>query len=307
MSGLVGTVQEFSKGGNWTQWQDRLELFFEANDITVDKKKVVLLITLMGNKAYAILRNICTPNLPKIKDYLALTTLMTNHLEPAPSIISERNKFKECRQSDRKSVSDFIENLRKLSCSCKFGDNLADHLRDQFVWGLRADSIKKRLLTEKDLKYDKAVELAMSLKPANKDAARMNLWSKADSVNYVTHNNKKKRYDSPSKGVRGKEASSNNEPCACCGRSNHNTSKCRYKNYKCNICNEVGHLKSVCKSQGNNKVNKISKYNNSNNKAKNFEKGKTEKQNFVEECSLNMDDFNDEFNNLFNIKEINAI
>lgn len=51
-------------------------------------------------------------------------------------------------------------------------------MRDQFVWGLKNERIKKRLLGEHDLSYKKAVESAQPMEMATKDVAEMGSSSK---------------------------------------------------------------------------------------------------------------------------------
>lgn len=53
--------------------------------------------------------------------------------------------------------------LKKLEEHCEFGDNLNDALRGRFVCGLSSESIQRKLLTETALRYQKAVDIAMSM------------------------------------------------------------------------------------------------------------------------------------------------
>lgn len=59
------------------------------------------------------------------------------------------------------------------------------------MWGVRCESIKKHLLGEKTLDFEKAVELATSLETASKDATEMSTTKQSGAaagsieVNYV--------------------------------------------------------------------------------------------------------------------------
>ena len=56
---------------------------------------------------------------------------------------------------------------------CKFKetrDFLEDSLCDHFVYGLRAEGIRKRLLAESNLTFAKAIEVAHSVEMTSKDA-----------------------------------------------------------------------------------------------------------------------------------------
>ena len=286
--GTIGTLAEFTVNDDWSLWFERFEQFVKVNDVRQDKQ-VSLFLTLIGNDTYALLRNLCSPVKPANSSLAELSTIMQDHLNPKPSIITQRYKFKSCRQKEGESVKSFIANIKKLSVHCDFGVNLESNVRDQFVFGLRAESIKKKLLGEKDLTYKKAVELALSWEMAGRDAAEM-MSTEADSVNFVANN---RRFNN-----------NNNDKvnCECCGRFNHETYRCKYKNRSCNNCGYKGHLAVMCKKNNNNREAEMGneKFNkNGQGKSRNFKK--SEKQNFVEESNSN-NSFEDEFNKLFHFK-----
>ena len=52
---------------DWSAYTERLEQFFVAND-TADGKKRAVLLTVIGTKAYTLLRNILAPEKPATKD-----------------------------------------------------------------------------------------------------------------------------------------------------------------------------------------------------------------------------------------------
>ncbi|KAL7287183.1 hypothetical protein TKK_0018615 [Trichogramma kaykai] len=180
--GTIGAIENFDVEDDWTQWQERL--YFVVNEMA-DAKKVPLLLTLIGKKGYALLRNLCIPDAPSTKTYDQLTLLMKNHLQPAPSKIAERYIFKKCIQKESESVKSFFARLKQLAIHCSFEMELMNNLRDQFVCGIRCESTKKRLLGEKDLTFDKAIQVATEIEMASRDAAGMNTTSmnNATSIN----------------------------------------------------------------------------------------------------------------------------
>ena len=60
------------------------------------------------------------------------------------------------------SVSKFILLFQKQAMKCNFGDQLDNHLRDRLVAGISDDSIKKKLLTESNLSWTTAIDIAIS-------------------------------------------------------------------------------------------------------------------------------------------------
>ena len=65
----------------------------------------------------------------------------------------------------------YVAELRKLATHCNFGGNLNEALRDRLVYELRNMQIQKRLLSEARLKYSKAVEIAVVMETAIRDAS----------------------------------------------------------------------------------------------------------------------------------------
>ena len=59
--------------------------------------------------------------------------------------------------------------LRKLSEHCNFGTALNDMLRDRLVCGIADQRIQRRLLTEPDLTFAKALELAQAAEAADRN------------------------------------------------------------------------------------------------------------------------------------------
>ena len=58
--------------------------------------------------------------------------------------------------------------LRHLTEHCNFGQTMAVMIRNRLVWGIMDDKIQRRLLSEKDLTFKKAYEIAISMEAAEK-------------------------------------------------------------------------------------------------------------------------------------------
>ena len=63
--------------------------------------------------------------------------------------------------------------LRKLTTRCNFGSNLDETLRDRLVCGLNNQQIQKHLLAESKLKLSKAVDIAVAMETATRDATEI--------------------------------------------------------------------------------------------------------------------------------------
>ena len=67
----------------------------------------------------------------------------------------------------------FVSELRTLAQTCNFGGSLGDMLRDPLVCGINDDYIQHHLLSELRLDIKKAMELALGLETAVKNAREL--------------------------------------------------------------------------------------------------------------------------------------
>ena len=192
MANLLGHVGVFDPAvDNWSNYTEQLGQYFIANDLTdnIDKQKAVLLSSI-GNKAYSLLRDICAPALPADKTYVQLVKSFKDYLNPKPSVICERFRFNKCEQAKSESIAQFITNFNRLAEHCDFNAFRKDALRDRFVCGLRDLNIQKRLLSVKDLTWEKATEQAISLELADLNAVEFKPSFTALSTNKVKSSKK---------------------------------------------------------------------------------------------------------------------
>ena len=85
---------------------------------------------------------------------------MQKHFEPTRVIIAEQFHFHRWSQATSESLSEYVAELQKLSTHCEFGEYLNEALRDCLVCGLRSEAIQFCLLSETDLTFSLALEIA---------------------------------------------------------------------------------------------------------------------------------------------------
>ena len=236
MAGHIGKLEQFDENiDSWISYEERLVQYFNVNDIR-DEKRVSALLTLIGGKTYGLLRNLTAPEKPADKTYDELCKLLKDHLAPKPLVIAERFRFHKRHQAIAESVNDFVAEIRKLSEHCEFGEALNDSLRDRFVCGLRDHNIQRKLLSKSGLTFQKAVEEAVAMETASKDATELRT---------VENVHKTVKTKAPvKKGTKSKQT----ESCKHCGKTNHSANNCYSKTKQCYNCKKTGHIKSVCKS-----------------------------------------------------------
>ncbi|UYV83354.1 K02A2.6-like, partial [Cordylochernes scorpioides] len=187
-----GKLENFdlSKPEGWIAYLERINFYFVANGIEKIEQNKSILLTLIGPETFSLARSLAAPKPLNDIDYSELIKLLTGHFCPKPNVIVQRYHFNK-RNQGTESVSAYVAELRKLSENCEFID-LDDRLRNRLVCGLRNEFLVKRLLSEKDLTFEKAVNLALCDESASADASI--LQEKMPELNVISKLNK---FESP--------------------------------------------------------------------------------------------------------------
>ena len=229
---LFGTIDQFDiHDDEFGEYLERVEQYYVANDI-VDDKKVAVFITVVGKETYGVLRSLLAPTKPQDKNFKQISEALLRRLNPTPIIIAERFKFYERKQKDSEQLSDFIAGVRKLAATCEFGDFLPEALRDRIVCGISDVKTRKRLLVERNLTLNRAIEIATSLEGVEKENQLMSSMTaiKSEESEILKFNdNKDKR------------------KCYRCGNKYHLANKCKFINSNCNSCGMRGHISVACR------------------------------------------------------------
>ena len=232
MATHVGTIKEFQPDSDTIKdYLERVQLYIEANAITEDRQRAVLL-SVMGRKTYSTLSNLLAPKLPREKTYEEITAALMKHYEPKRAVIAERFHFHKRNQAAGESMADYEAALRRLATNCKFGTTLDETLRDRFVCGLRNEAVQRRLLSETELTHTKAMEMAQAMEAAERNAKSF----KGTEPSIHRFN--------------AQPSASEHPPCTRCGRKNHKPQDCHFKDAECHACGKKGHISSACRSKG---------------------------------------------------------
>ena len=98
-----------------------------------------------------------------------LIDLLMSHYNPRPSSIIQRFKFFNRTRSKEESIATYVAALRALAEYCEYGDSMNILLHNRLVCGMNHEGIQCHLLSEKDLIYDKALEIALAMEAAAKN------------------------------------------------------------------------------------------------------------------------------------------
>ena len=137
MAAILGKIEEFDPTQEeWPQYAERLEQFFEANDLTGDgkaAKRRATFLTVIGPGPYKLLRSLLSPEKPSDKTYEQLAKKLADHYNPAPSEVMQRFRFNSRTRKPGESVAAFVADLRRLTEYCNYSATLDKMIRDKLV------------------------------------------------------------------------------------------------------------------------------------------------------------------------------
>ncbi|XP_050507436.1 uncharacterized protein K02A2.6-like, partial [Diabrotica virgifera virgifera] len=239
LRGAIGSLQEYRIGTDWNIYQERLEQYFLANYVENDRM-VPVLLTIIGDKAYEILKGLCDPVLPKNKTFDELCILLQKQFTKKVSVFKERIEFYSLRQAEKESVADFYVRIKNKAIDCKFGTTLNNVLKDKFVCGVRKGPVLDRLCEEDHTTtLEHLYELALRKEAAAVEANTLVPVNKISSTSVNQGRNREAR-EGGSGGLYGESK------CNACGGIKHDFRNCKYRKYSCKICRKVGHLAKMC-------------------------------------------------------------
>lgn len=249
-----GCINAYDSGTeSWSQYTERLQQFFIANNIAEDDRQRAIFLTIIGPSTYGLLKSLLSPTLPTDRTLAQLIAVLDQHFDPAPSEIVERFRFNTRVRRGGESISDFIAELRRLAKNCNYGQSLDMMLRDRIVCGIQDEAVQRKLLSENQLTLARATEIALSMEMAAKNAENLKIGSVSDT-NFVQRKssfNGKRSVPNKNKQNSPKAAASARAGFRCnrCGGENHQSQDCRFLRATCNSCGKIGHIAKVCRSK----------------------------------------------------------
>ncbi|OON15545.1 hypothetical protein X801_08650, partial [Opisthorchis viverrini] len=197
---------------------------FLANEVTDDKRKVNILLTICGSATHSLIRSLVSPDLPNARTFDDLVSIVSKHYDPKPSVTAQRFKFNTRVLKKEESIADFVTELRSLTEHCDYGDFRNDILRDRLVVGVRNARMQQCLIADGNLTLKTDYDTAVALEAAENNA---NLLESVQPT--VTSDNRRTEHGL---SVIVVEA----------------VTIIRRTQTVCNCCKKRGHLAKVCRS-----------------------------------------------------------
>ena len=228
-----GTMTAFDPSKE--DWTCYTKHYFIANEVADTGKKHSILLSACGATTFKIIRNLVGDD--KLDS--------TSYDDPKPSVIVQRYKFNTRSRAEGESVATYVAALRDIAQHCEYKDPLQDMLRDRLVCGLKHRGMTNRLLAEKDLMYDKALELAQAMESAERGTRHNQSTQNPQEVHHNTVKQLGRNQKKPTalQGARGQLS------CYRC-LGEHLATSCKFKEAVCHACKKRGHIVKACRSKG---------------------------------------------------------
>ncbi|XP_072389541.1 uncharacterized protein [Diabrotica undecimpunctata] len=145
-AGNISSLATFRIGDDFEIFEERLEQYLLAN-LVEEARKVAVLLTLLSEDIYKVLKNLCAPSKPKEKSFDDIMALLKSQFKPRIAIYRRRIKFETLRQEDE-TINEWYIKVKNMATQCEFGDKLMYRVQEKFVVGIKAGPILDRLCEE---------------------------------------------------------------------------------------------------------------------------------------------------------------
>ena len=249
MTTIHGSVAAFDPSKeDWTIYIERLTQYFVANDVNDAEKKRAILLSACGPATFKLIRSLIGAEVLATTSYTDIVARMKEHYDPKPSVIVQRFKFNSRIRAVGETIATYVAALRELAQHCDYRETLSDMIRDRIVCGVNDEKIQKRLLSERDLSYDRAMEIALAMEAADKDTRVLNAprhtTAEGTTPPSTTPPTENVHYNSE-RGASNSGREDRKVVCYRCG-GNHLATVCRYKDVECRSCRKKGHIARMC-------------------------------------------------------------
>ncbi|KAK3892407.1 hypothetical protein Pcinc_003741 [Petrolisthes cinctipes] len=184
-------------------------------------------------------------SVPEDADLGSILDAMGEYLRNQRNIIVDRRDFYLRVQEAGESFDDFLCSLKEIANFCEFCDKCVDsQLRDRIVVGTSDELALKRMLENKNLTLENAIDICRASESANHCSAviRGASHSSTHVVNKVSSYRKSRKRDN-AKTVKMKSTL-----CFRCGKDCRNDEQgCRAVDKVCRNCGKRGHFVVVCR------------------------------------------------------------
>ena len=206
-----------------------------------------------------VLTNLVSPkvyrNFAEENDFdRAIAALQRIYVKPK-NVIAARHELRICKQQPCETIDQFVLRLEQLSKQCDFKEvtaeqNRLEYMRDALIAGLMSNTIRLRLLEDRNLSFQDAYDRARAQELAHKnsEAYQDNFGCRAATGHSLANQGEEGCISTAKAAVSRNTRTSS---CYFCGGLRHSRTHCPAKDATCNFCGVIGHFIKVCRKRKN--------------------------------------------------------
>ncbi|XP_055644332.1 uncharacterized protein LOC129780284 [Toxorhynchites rutilus septentrionalis] len=256
----------------WKAWKTALEIYFDAYDITDQRKMRATLLHLGGQQLQRVYESLPdSDKLPivatKANWYDVAIEKLDAYFEPGRQYILERCRLRSIKQERNERFSHFVMRIRQQLSDCGFEKYSAEikevltviFIIDTIIEGCVSDELRRRIL-QKDRSLSEIIEMGAMMEGIEqqiKDIDKLktqNHTSETEKIfqvksepimkNRRSFTDRSSMYD-----IKNSKPSERSVICYRCGTNGHiGTSEiCKARNQVCRRCKKVGQFEAVCR------------------------------------------------------------
>ncbi|XP_031333911.1 uncharacterized protein LOC116163922 [Photinus pyralis] len=237
----------------WQHWRSTFESFLNEEvktDLIPDALRRKLLVNHLSASIYKHIKTCETYE-------ASIAALEGIYIKPKNIILARHILFNRKQRADE-NISDYVRALRLAAKDCSFETVTAQEheeqaIRSTLISGLLSRKIKERLLENKKLTLAEALDQAIALETAEKDA--LIISNNSPQINAI-YEQKQDTASNIAAATQHRPSQTILEPssrsvrcCFFCGGNVHQRFKCPAFRAICNLCSKRGHFSNVCKSR----------------------------------------------------------
>jgi len=275
VSGIGDIIKPYNRETDIEKWISNVEnaIIAVIGEGVSENRKIAMLVTFIGDEGKTVIENMTEAE----KDtYTHLKEALKQHYADAINITVERHRFHMFRQDEGEPIDQFITRLKTQAAKCNFvvshkftagtqenpvqreviTDISDQFIRDRLVCGIHDHPSRAKLLREKELTLQSAVEILKAVETANNHVKKMfnrtNTELSVDGVkNWRNSNDKKERnFTKPQlKPSTSKDSARNSNDCGRCGGPKHTRAQCPAIKAECHVCKRIGHYGKKCRNK----------------------------------------------------------
>lgn len=247
----------------WKSWKSALEIYFEAYDITDQKKMRAKLLHFGGKQLQQVYESLPdVDKLPLISTkpnwYDVAVSKLDDFFEPGRQYILERCRLRKIRQEKNERFAHFVLRIRQQLADCGLEKYTVDvrkvlteiFVLDVIVEGCASEELRRRIL-QKDVSLAEVEGMGAMLEGVEQQVSDLtSLNTKelvSDKVFRVEARKDLNRIPGPNRKFQGNREIT----CFNCGTRGHISSskECKARNQTCRRCKKAGHFEAVCRTR----------------------------------------------------------